>query len=152
VELRVRHRDGSYRWMLSRGVALRDDAGRPVRFAGTRIDITDRKRAEEEHARLTNQLRLLLESSGEGIYGIDLGGRCTFINRAGADMLGYQPEQVLGRDMHELIHHSRADHSPYPVEACPIFRAFRVGTACRVSDEVLWRRDGSPFPAEYSSF
>jgi PAS domain S-box-containing protein len=152
VEFRARHRDGSCRWMLSRGVAVRDAAGRPIRIVGTRIDITQLKQTEEERSRLTNQLRLLLESSGEGIYGIDLDGRCTFINRAGAQMLGYRPEQALGRDMHELIHHSRCDGTPYPVADCPIFRAFRIGTACRVSDEVLWRQDGSHFPAEYSSF
>jgi PAS domain S-box-containing protein len=152
VEFRAQRRDGSYRWMLSRGVVVRDAAGRPLRFAGTRIDITERKQAEEERSRLANQLRLLLESSGEGLYGLDLQGLCTFVNRAAAQMLGYRPEQVWGRDMHELIHHSRNDGSPYPVEECPIFWAFKAGTACRVSHEVLWRRDGSAFPAEYSSF
>ena len=94
---------------------------------------------------------MLLESSGEGIYGIDLHGHCTFINRAAAQMLGYHPDEVLGRDMHALIHHRRADGSPYPVSECPIFRAFREGKACHVEDEVLWRWDGTPFPAEYSS-
>jgi PAS domain S-box-containing protein len=151
VDFRARHRDGSYRWMLSRGVVVCEN-GRPARVAGTRIDITERKQAEEERSRLANQLRLLLESSGEGIYGIDLDGRCTFINRAAAQMLGYQPEQVLGHNMHDLIHHSRNDGSPYPVDDCPIFRAFQFGTSCRVSHEVMWRQDGSAFPAEYSSY
>jgi PAS domain S-box-containing protein len=152
VELRARHRDGSYRWMLSRGVLVRDAGGRPVRFVGTRIDITPLKRIEEERSRLTHQLRSLLESTGEGIYGIDLDGRCTFINRSGAELLGYAPEQVLGRDMHGLVHHSRNDGSPYPAGECPIYQAARVGTSCRISHEVLWRRDGKSFPAEYSSF
>ena len=60
----------------------------------------------------TTRLRLLLESTGDGIFGVDLAGRCNFINRAAADMLGYRTEEVLGRNMHGLIHHRHADGSP----------------------------------------
>ena len=93
----------------------------------------------------------LLESTGHGIYGIDLQGCCTFINRAGAEMLGYSVEQVLGQNMHRLIHHTHADGSPYPEEQCPLFRSFRLGRGVRLADEVLWRRDGTPLPVEYTS-
>lgn len=96
-------------------------------------------------------LALLLESTGEGIFGIDLEGRCSFINRAGASMLGYRQDEVLGRNMHCLIHHAHADGRHYPESDCPIFRAFRQGLPCRLDSEVLWRADGSSFPAEYSS-
>jgi len=96
-------------------------------------------------------LQLLLESTGEGIFGIDLEGRCTFINRAGARMLGYGSDEVLGRNMHDLIHHAHPDGTRYPVDDCPIFRAFIQGEPCRIDSEVLWRRDGTSFPAEYSS-
>jgi PAS domain S-box-containing protein len=98
------------------------------------------------------QLALLLQSTGEGIFGVDMAGHCTFINRAGADMLGRRTEDVLGRNMHELMHHSHADGSNYPEAACPIFNAFRQGLPCRIDGEVLWRADGSSFPAEYSSY
>jgi PAS domain S-box-containing protein len=98
-----------------------------------------------------HQLGLLLESTGEGIFGIDLAGHCTFINRAGARMLGYDPAEVLGSNMHELTHHSHADGSPYPDTDCPIFNAFRRGLPCRIDTEVFWRRDRRPFPVEYSS-
>lgn len=111
-----------------------------------------RKQIEEEKLQLANQIGLLLESTGEGIYGIDLQGRCTFINKAAANMLGFPPEQVLGKNMHDLIHHSYNDGSPYPIENCPIFRCFQKGQGCRVASEVLWRQDGSSFPAEYSSY
>jgi PAS domain S-box-containing protein len=96
-------------------------------------------------------LNLLLESTGEGIYGIDNDGRCTFVNRAASQMLGYRTEEVLGRNMHELIHHTHADGQRYPEAACPIYNAFRQGLPCRVDSEVLWRADGSSFSAEYSS-
>jgi PAS domain S-box-containing protein len=103
------------------------------------------------HRAWRNQLELLLASTGEGIYGVDLEGRCVFINRAGAEMLGYRPEQVLGRNMHDLMHHTRADGSHYPAELCPIYQAFRQGRPCRLDGDVLWRADGTSFYAEYSS-
>lgn len=100
----------------------------------------------------SDRLTLLLESTGEGMFGIDLDGRCTFINRAGAKILGYPAAELIGRNMHYLIHHAHGDGSHYPVEECPIFRAFRQGLPCRIDSEVLWRADGSCFPAEYSSY
>jgi PAS domain S-box-containing protein len=67
-------------------------------------------------------------------------------------MLDWRVEMVLGQNMHGLIHHSHADGRPYPECDCPIFNAFRRGLPCRIDDEVLWRADGSAFPAEYSSY
>jgi PAS domain S-box-containing protein len=94
---------------------------------------------------------LLLASIGEGIFGIDLDGKCTFVNPAGLRLLGQRTESVLGHNMHLLVHHSHADGRHYPECDCPIFNAFRRGEACRIDDEVLWRADGTPFHAEYAS-
>jgi PAS domain S-box-containing protein len=96
-------------------------------------------------------LALLLASTGEGIYGVDLDGLCVFINQAGARMIGFEPAELMGRNMHDLTHHARADGSPYPEAQCPIFNAFRQGLPCRIDSEVFWRRDGTAFPVEYSS-
>lgn len=104
------------------------------------------------HAAWRRQLELILESTGEGIYGIDLHGRCIFINQVGAALLGYTPDEVLGRSMHYLIHHSHADETLMPVHECRIYKAFQEGRGIRVDDEVLWRRDGGSFPAEYASY
>lgn len=104
------------------------------------------------HAAWRRQLEMLLESTGEGIYGVDLKGRCILINRAGADLLGYSPDEVLGRHMHYLIHHSYANNERMRVDDCHIYKAFQEGHGIRVDDEVLWRRDGSSFPAEYASY
>jgi PAS domain S-box-containing protein len=98
-----------------------------------------------------DKARLLLEVSGGGIYGLDLEGRCTFINKAGAGLLGYEPGEVIGQRMHDLIHHTRRDGSPYPDDACSIYRAFRTGQACRLDNEVLWRKDRTSFPVEFCS-
>ena len=98
-----------------------------------------------------DRLALLLESTGEGIFGIDMAGCCVFVNRGAAQQLGWPAERILGRNMHELIHHTHADGRHYPECDCPIFNAFRRGLPCRIDDEVLWRADGSSFYAEYSS-
>jgi PAS domain S-box-containing protein len=94
----------------------------------------------------------LLESAGDGIYGIDPEGTCTFINRRAAELLGYEAEEVLGRNIHDLVHHHTAAGSEYPVRNCPIYRSARSGDGVRVADEVLWRRDGTSFPVEYASY
>ena len=115
---------------------LRDANSNLVREVG------ERREAE-------NRFRLLLDSAGEGIYGLDTEGRCIFVNEAALAMLGYNREDLLGHATHERIHHSHADGSAYPVSACSIYDAFRKGQPCSGLVEVLWRKDGSSFPAEY---
>ena len=115
--------------------------------------ITARRAAEEALREREEHIRLLLDSTAEAIYGIDLTGCCTFANPASARLLGYaDPSQLLGRNMHALVHHTRKDGTPYPVEECRIFRAFLQNQGSHVDDEVLWRADGSSFPAEYWSY
>ncbi len=118
---------------------------------GTETGLLVSEKAGHTEALWQQQLSLMLDSTGEGIFGIDLDGCCVFINRAGAAMLGWNAADVQGRNMHALTHHSHADGSPYPDAACPIFNAFRQGLACRIDTEVFWRRDGSAFAVEYSS-
>jgi PAS domain S-box-containing protein len=98
------------------------------------------------------RLELLLESTGEGICGLDLEGRCTFVNGSAAAMLGFSPEDLRNVRLHDLIHHTKSNGQPYPAENCPIYRAFREGVGCRVDDECFFRSDGSSFPVEYSSY
>lgn len=107
-----------------------------------------RKWAEEEQLRLANNIRLLLESTGEGIFGMDLEGRCTFINQAACEMLGYLPGDVLGHKMHHLLH----AHPDSAAENCPLELAAHSVRSFRFEDENLRRKDGSLFPVEYSSY
>jgi PAS domain S-box-containing protein len=99
----------------------------------------------EEHA------RLLLDSSSDGIFGVATDGSVTFINPAGAGMLGYRPEELTGERIHPLVHHSYPDGTEYPLEQSPMYRAYTKGIASKVDDEVLWRRDGTSFHVEYAS-
>ncbi len=95
----------------------------------------------------------VLDALGDGIYGTDARGCCVFVNRAALHILGYRSDaELLGRNMHALIHHTRPDGSHYPQEACALLQAGRTGRPVRLENEMLWRRDGTPFFAEYSAF
>ncbi len=108
--------------------------------------------AEAAHREREAMVHLLLESTAEAIYGVDLDGRCIFVNPACLHLLGQVSEAtVLGRDMHALIHHSRADGTAFPPEECPILRAARRGESAHGDGDVFWRADGSAFPVEYWS-
>ena len=97
-----------------------------------------------------HQISLLLDSSVEAIYGIDLNGNCTFCNKACLQLLGYQhAEELLGKNMHRQIHAKQADGAPLHEGQCRILEASRQATTIHVDDEVLWRRDGTAFPVEY---
>ena len=95
--------------------------------------------------------RLLLDSSPTGIWGLDNQGNTTFVNQAAANMLGYTPAELTGISMHEKVHHSHADGSLYPRDACPMYATFQDGVMRRVEDEVLWRKDGSCISVEYTT-
>jgi PAS domain S-box-containing protein len=113
---------------------------------------SDNIAADVERTRLSDSLRLLLESAGEGIYGIDADGRCTFMNTAAAGALGVDVSHVMGELTHPLFHHNRADGSVIAFMDSSIYKALHGGGSCRVATEVMWRSDGSSFPAEYSAF
>ncbi|MGO9118053.1 MAG: response regulator [Desulfomonilaceae bacterium] len=108
-------------------------------------DRTEELRVQEERT------RLLLESAGEGIIGVNLDGEVTFVNPAASRMLGYSADEFVGKGLHSLVHHSREDGSPYPREDCPMFQSISLGTAGHIDNEVLWRKDRTSFPVSYSS-
>jgi diguanylate cyclase (GGDEF)-like protein/PAS domain S-box-containing protein len=93
----------------------------------------------------------ILDSAGEGIYGLDLNGMTTFANPAAVRMTGWSLEELVGKPQHYLIHHSKADGTPYPREQCPIYAAFRDGEIHHKEDEVFWRKNGTSFPVAYTS-
>jgi len=95
--------------------------------------------------------QLLLSSVGDGIYSINSEGLATFVNPAGARMLGWEPQDMIGKNIHRIHHHTHANGSHYPVEDCPIYKAVRDGVVHEGRQEVFWRRDGSSFPVEFTS-
>jgi hypothetical protein len=143
--------------------------GRIVGAVNVFRDIGERKRIEAElegHRRNLEELvqqrtselmqtearaSHILDSSADGLYGIDRAGIITFMNPAGCAILGYKPEQVVGRLAHTLFHHSKADGSRYPSAECPSYNALRQGDKVRVDDEVYWHADGHPVPVMYAT-
>jgi diguanylate cyclase (GGDEF)-like protein/PAS domain S-box-containing protein len=113
------------------------------------IYVTDR--SQEALRQSEERSHLLLYSAGEGIFGVDVAGQVTFINPVALRMLGFSLEDILGQRVHDIIHHSREDGSNYPVEDCPMYASYTRAVENHVMDEVLWRKDGSSFPVEYSS-
>lgn len=114
-------------------------------------DVIQRDLAEARLDRLRRDYEMLLNSAKDGIYGLDREGNLTFINPAGAAMLCWKPEDLVGRPMHALIHYCRENGTPYPTDLCPTHWTLQDGTVHSTEDEVYWRSDGTSFPVEYSS-
>ncbi|WP_239026802.1 hybrid sensor histidine kinase/response regulator [Geomonas oryzisoli] len=116
-------------------------------------EVSERWQAEEALRESEERLRLLLDSTGEAIYGVDIDGKCTFCNRACLRMLGYQNEgDLLGKNIHDIMHHSYPDGRHMPQEECSAHTAMLQGKGSHVDDEVFWGADGSSFPVEYWSY
>lgn len=149
-EYRVVHRDGTVRWIEARGGCLYDADGRPWRFPGVVVDITERKEAERALRHSEAFLRLMLDAAADGFYCIDRDGRTTLCNAAFLRMLGFaREEDVIGRSLHDVIHHSHPDGSPYPEPECPLHRTARTGEPAHVEGELFFHQDGTSFPVEY---
>jgi len=109
------------------------------------------RKSKETIERQLNQNKIILESAGDGIYGVNEDGTTIFVNPALLKMTGYSAEELLGKNLHFMLHHSKQDGSPYSQENCPIYATLRDGATHRVSDEVFWRKDGTSFSVDCSS-
>jgi PAS domain S-box-containing protein len=101
---------------------------------------------------INRKLEQLLESTVEGVFGIDRNGRCTFINNSAAKMLGYEIEEILKKDIKDLIQHTKEEGSFYPPEECHFLITMKTQKGYVIDNEVFWRKDGTAFPVEYSSY
>jgi len=143
--------DGTTFFVELRSTSITYDGAAAIQVAMR--DITVRKQFEDALRESQENIHLLLNSTGEAIYGIDLDGRCTFSNNSCLRLLGYKDaDELLGKNMHWQIHARHADGTHFPIEECRIFEAFKNGQGTHVDDEVLWRSDGTSFPAEYWSY
>jgi PAS domain S-box-containing protein len=151
-EFRIMDKDGAVIYVRTSSRPVYMD-GKVTGFTALMSNITERKAVEDALIRSEEKTRLLLDSTAEAIYGIDLEGCCTFCNPSCLRLLGYgRTEELLGKKMHNLIHHSYPDGTPYPIEECQIFRAFKMGKGTHIDNEVLFRADGTSFAVEYWSF
>ncbi|HEV2419428.1 MAG TPA: PAS domain S-box protein [Terriglobia bacterium] len=152
LEKRYCRKDGSLLWVNSAVSLVRDESGSPRFIMAVVEDITARRYAEEALAESKEQFRLLLDSTAEAIMGVDREGNLIFANSASLKMLGYGDlKEMLGKNAHNLIHHSYPDGRPFSAEECKISYP-ETGTAERHSDhDVFWRKDGTSVPVEWWS-
>ena len=135
--------------------SARDDLERRVneRTVELEQEVTDRQLAQEALHESERRIRLLLDSTAEAIYGIGRDGLCTFCNPATLRMLGYEkPEDLVGKRLHNIIHHTHADGTPYAEEDCAISASLQKGEGIHSDEEIFWRADGSSFPVEYWAY
>jgi PAS domain S-box-containing protein len=152
ISYRVLRPNGSVVWLEKSARGFFDEQGKLLRTIGMVADVTERKQVEQAQRETEDKLRLLLDSTAEAIYGIDPEGRCTFCNPACLRTLGYERvDELLGKNMHDLIHHTRANGISLPSEECQIIQAIRTGEGVHADDEIFWRANGTSFPAEYWS-
>jgi PAS domain S-box-containing protein len=116
-----------------------------------RARVAEAERGARAQAESEARLRAVMDAAAEGIVAVDRDGHATFVNPAAARMFGYAAREIVGRQLHELVHHTRADGSAYPLEECPTALTVRTGQPSAVDDEVYWRRDGTSFAVEYHS-
>ncbi|WP_337876038.1 PAS domain S-box protein [Elioraea sp.] len=140
---------GTERWAEAHAAPLRRPDGTIEAVLSVIRDVTEQHRAQASLIEQQQRTRMILETVGEGVHGLDAEGRILFDNPAALAMLGWTAEETRGRDSHALIHHHRPDGSAYPVEDCPISRSLRDGVTRHVEDEVFFRKDGTSFPVEY---
>ena len=136
--------DKPHEWTEAELTVLRELAA----FANTELALRGARRQAEQAA--IDRLAVI-ESSTDGIYTLDLAGRCTLVNSAAAAILGYEAGEMLGRNMHDLMHHHYPDGRPFPEAECPLYRAVHEGIPIRLDGTTMWRRDGTTFPADSSA-
>jgi PAS domain S-box-containing protein len=150
-EKRYIHKSGREVWVFLSTSLVRDAEGRPHYVVGQIQDVTGARKDKEHLERMIRQNRSILASAGEGIYGLDLDEKTSFVNPAAERMLGYGSGELAGRHQHDVVSHLNAEGVPYPEDECPIYASVRDGGVHSSSDEVFTRQDGSTFPVEYVS-
>ncbi|MBE9178053.1 EAL domain-containing protein [Oculatella sp. LEGE 06141] len=144
-------KDGTPFWNELKINPIFDDTGKLIHFIGLQTDVTERQKAQEALERLQHRNELILNSAGEGIYGLDLQGNATFVNPAAARMLGWEVDELVGKPIDAILHHADPHLRPFPQAACLIHPDFHDGKVHRVEDETFWRKDGTCFWVEYIS-
>jgi len=150
-ELALRHEDGHTVYVLLVAAPLQDEQGVYGGCVMGVMDISERRQVQANIARLERQMRLLLESTSDGILGVDRDLRCTFANAAALAILGYTAEELEGQDVHALLQPRREDGSPMSRSESLILRSIIEDRTFASADEVLWTKSGEPVPVQYSS-
>ncbi len=166
IDVRLCCKNGEYKWIKIRGKATLSSEGIPLRMTGAHTDISKEVELLQE---IKNQKQLyqnlmqfakekeelletLLNSITEGVYGFDDSGKCIFVNQKFLQLLGYDHEdEILGKNIHRLIHHTKKDGFECSEDQCMIYKANRIYESCHAKNEIFWKRDGTSIEVDYWS-
>lgn len=151
TEKRYRHKQGKTVWGMLTVSPVFNAEGKPAYFVTQIQDISEQKQVLQALHQREAQLQLVLDSTEEAILGMDLKGNCTFSNRACLKLLGYHASELLGKNLHSLLHHTSADGTPLIADQCSIQRALSRGEGMHTDQEIAWKADGTSFCSEYWS-
>lgn len=132
-------------WVLGVTIALLSLLGL------TALVVWHNKALEQAKNRLEKQHELILNSVDDGIYGVDLEGRCTFVNKAMEDLTGWSAEDLIGSNQHMILHHTREDGTHHPPDECPVYATYKDNIPRFIPDDIFWKKDGSHLSVEYNS-
>jgi diguanylate cyclase (GGDEF)-like protein/PAS domain S-box-containing protein len=149
IDERIIRPDGEERVLLSS--ARVEHAGDQPRVYGICLDITERKQAEAELEHVRQRQEVILQSAAEGVLGLDAEGLVTFANPAAGELLGWDPAEIQGLNIHDLVHTRRTDEPSHEIDQCPVILSLRSGLVQHMEDDVFWRWNGSSFPVHYTS-
>ena len=148
-EYRIKAKSGRIIWIRERGQIVGAAQGQIGYITGTCTDITEQHEMATALESLRRQNEMILNSAGEGVFGLDQLGRVTFVNPAALALTGFEADEVLGQNFHRLTHYQKVDGTPYPEAQCPINATLRHGERHQVTDDVFWTKAGEPIPVEY---
>ncbi|MFK5894801.1 MAG: PAS domain S-box protein, partial [Pseudomonadota bacterium] len=150
-EIQNRKKSGELYWGEISIAPVKNDQGVVTHFVAMTSDITEEKQIKQALQEAQEYSQLILDSAGEGIFGLDTKGKVTFCNHSAAEMLGYQADKLLEIPMHDAVHYAHADGSHYDENTCPMREAFINANVRHISNEVFWHKDGTAFAVEYSA-
>ncbi|MFC1457947.1 PAS domain S-box protein [Microvirga arabica] len=149
-EYRLLQKDGTILWIDARGECLYDGNGQPWRFPGTVVDITERKRIEEQLAETSRRLDAILNNTKMAVFMMDDRQQCVYMNKAAEDLTGYTLAETQGRPLHDVVHHTRPDGTPYPLCECPIDQALPENNQ-EQGEEIFVHKDGTFYPVAFTA-
>lgn len=141
-----RAKDGRLYWVHSTVVPFLDTGGEPWQYISIRTDITAVKKAESQMAENRQFLHSITNAMGEGVYALDTQGDLTFMNRKAEEMLGWSQQELLGRNIHDMVHSTQADGKHMPFEECPARKSILLGETFHSAEETFTTRNGEHFP------
>ena len=148
-EYRIKTKSGAIVWLRERAQIVLDENGRIDYFTGTFTDITKEHAMQDSLKTIQQHNEMILNSLGEGLFELDRDGEVTFVNPAALKMLGFEARELMGQNLHTLIHYKKADGPPHLEEECPMHATLQDGQERQVLDDVFWTKKGEPLPVAY---